>query len=1183
MFSSALQTRKPEFFGRIRVAVTGGIDRNIPLSIVLLMLLFMMTSPIAAQRVSSQDQSVSLKQLRQLRRQTEKNRLLSKEARSRILKLCDDADESLRKAIDNRRSAAAFERERGGIESRVRALQADLAAPEQRPRLGLPKNASVSAAEDALARERSRLAANRLALRDLERLAEDRAKSRAEISGRLGELDLELELLDDELRSVGDSIGPIEVKSARRLNVLARREAALSEIDMLRAKLGLLGDRSVLTPMRIDLSKRRVALSEELVRMATKAAHDLRETQARESLKRIESLSRQLSRELPMLLSLATETGNLAQALWGENGFITRSELTVRALAETRRRQSELSRIAELTTRKYEAYGGRGSITRWWPRIPKDFPKPGEVARTLRRLEEEIPEVEYQLITFEQERSTAHDLLRNTMRNLDVEFGDQPDPDLVRRVHELLSTRQDLLDRLIREGGRYSNQLAEYQTVSRKFLDRLGEIQRFLFAHVLWARSVPKPIIPQLSSVVDAARWLISTEHLDSVSITAFDFRGDGLFEALLLIALVFLRQPMRSRLRDIGERISNADRDGFRFTLEALVITCLLALPLALAFHIIGPIIGRLGNSVYYFSMGKAMSELAWVAALFELTRQIFSPKGLAEAHFGWPAQATRPLYRGLVLTSLIGLPLLYVSLHLGFAGVRMDSPEQLQLFSNSLGRLAFVAALIFFGFSILAMLKPEKNLEPSHQDVRVPWPRRFSEYAFPAAFLGAYPVVILATIVPAVLAVFGFYITALLLAYQMLRTLLLGILVLVTGGLLHRWWLINRNQLLLEGAGGGEILQPTPEMSASDKQTRQLFRFIVITILSVGLFGIWSDALPWIQVLKRVQILPRIELLHPPEGSRSPSLTAGETFEENAPTRESSITLDAAPGSQIPGSGIKENSVPATGNTDQSPLTVWEILEAILAGLFTLLLVKNLPGIIDIILRRRTTLDRGARFAFSTLVRYSITIFGSIAVFGLLGVTWGKVQWLAAALTFGLGFGLQEIVANFVSGLILLVERPVRVGDVVTIGTLMGRVNRIQIRATTITLWDRSEMIVPNKEFITTKLVNWTLSDSKRRIEISLRVAYGTDLEEVRNILVEIAEQHPAVLKDPAPHVLLLAFGEDAINFELRFVVDFGQGLTTKDQVQMAIEGAFREKGIEFALPRSEVRLISDGSEPR
>ena len=125
--------------------------------------------------------------------------------------------------------------------------------------------------------------------------------------------------------------------------------------------------------------------------------------------------------------------------------------------------------------------------------------------------------------------------------------------------------------------------------------------------------------------------------------------------------------------------------------------------------------------------------------------------------------------------------------------------------------------------------------------------------------------------------------------------------------------------------------------------------------------------------------------------------------------------------------------------------PMGISLAFGVIFATLITLVMVKNLPGVIEILLKRRTTLDGGARFAFSTLVRYSITIIGTIVVFGLLGITWGKVQWLAAALTFGLGFGLQEIVANFVSGLILLIERPVRVGDVVTIGTLMGKVSRI------------------------------------------------------------------------------------------------------------------------------------------
>ncbi len=213
--------------------------------------------------------------------------------------------------------------------------------------------------------------------------------------------------------------------------------------------------------------------------------------------------------------------------------------------------------------------------------------------------------------------------------------------------------------------------------------------------------------------------------------------------------------------------------------------------------------------------------------------------------------------------------------------------------------------------------------------------------------------------------------------------------------------------------------------------------------------------------------------------------------------------------------------------------------------------------------------------RIALSTLVRYTVMILGVSVAAGLLGVSWAKVQWLAAALTFGLAFGLQEIVANFISGLILLMERPIRVGDVVTVGNLMGRVTRIQIRSTTITLWDRSEMIVPNKDFITSKLINWTLSDSKRRITIQLRIAYGADLQRVKELLLDIARQHPDVLDDPAPQAVLVEFGDDSVRFDFRAFVDFGAGERAKDDLQMAIDRTFREEGIELALPQLSIQL--------
>ena len=127
--------------------------------------------------------------------------------------------------------------------------------------------------------------------------------------------------------------------------------------------------------------------------------------------------------------------------------------------------------------------------------------------------------------------------------------------------------------------------------------------------------------------------------------------------------------------------------------------------------------------------------------------------------------------------------------------------------------------------------------------------------------------------------------------------------------------------------------------------------------------------------------------------------------------------------------------------------------------------------------VILQRLSFDAGSRFAVTTVVRYVIVVVGVVVTFGQLGIGWSKVQWLVAAVTVGLGFGLQEIFANFVSGLIILFERPIRVGDIVTIGGFSGRVTQIRIRATTIRQWDRKELVVPNKEFITGQLINWSL----------------------------------------------------------------------------------------------------------
>ena len=1145
-----------------------------------LVLLLALSTTVVAQTV--QPEEISVAQLRELRSRAENQLELSQKLRAQIVGLYDAAISAAETADHNRAATVSHERERLEVDRMEADLRAELDLRLPEPRLALPESPTVQQAEDALARERARLAANISALQEQQRLADDRTKTRAETSRRLGELDLELELLNRDLRAHVHSSAPLELKTAARLHTLARMEEGRSEIEMLRARLALLADRSSLIPLMTDLAQRRVATSDELVALHTEKAKEIRRKEARTMLARVHALSRQVAEDLPQLAALAAETKAIAELLLGEGGIVVAAEQATEDLAATRSFHAQLNRISELTARKFEAYGHRGSIQRWWPDVPDDFPETGAISRTLRDLDEEIPNVEHQLITFEQQRARAHELGRTTLRALREELGEAWTPELAGPVQELLAARQDLLDRVIQNGGRYSNLLVEYRTVAGNFLVRVEDVERFLYSHILWSRSVPRPIIPRGRDLVAAVVWMTSTGHGQGISVIGADLGGNLLLTALVLGLILVLRPTLKRHLVGLADRAKDPQKNNVGLTVRAMVVSGLLAAPLPMTLYLAGMLVDRLGGTVFWMASSKALIELAVVAVLIEAIRQIFAPRGLAEVYFGWPITATRPLHRGLLITEAFGLPVLYVALHLAFAGMRLDSSDDLQLYNNTLGRMAFIVALLIFGISILSMLRPERKTKPSDTEMRVPWPARFSEYAFPTAFLGAYPIIIFATIVPAILSIFGYYLTGLLLAYQMLRTLLVATVVMVGGGLVHRSRANRRDRLLLAGEEESASESQLRELETAEKQTSHLFRFAMIGILAFGLYSIWSDALPMLQMLKRVQLLPRIELLQPVD---DPS--AG--IDAIAKSGEASSTFQTDGGgadteSALPISGMGSQSPAPGGSTpDQGhPLTLWLLLEAILAAAVTIVLARNLPGVIEITLKRRTTLDAGARFAFSTLVKYTITIIGSVVVFTLLGIGWSKVQWLAAALTFGLGFGLQEIVANFVSGLILLIERPIRVGDVVTIGTLMGRVSRIQIRATTITLWDRSEMVVPNKEFITTKLVNWTLSDSKRRIEIPLRVAYGADLEQVKTLLIGAAEAHTLVLDDPAPQALLIAFGTDAIDFELRFVVDFGNGIKAKDDVQMAIDQAFKDHHIEFALPQLRLQLPDNAQEP-
>jgi potassium efflux system protein len=251
--------------------------------------------------------------------------------------------------------------------------------------------------------------------------------------------------------------------------------------------------------------------------------------------------------------------------------------------------------------------------------------------------------------------------------------------------------------------------------------------------------------------------------------------------------------------------------------------------------------------------------------------------------------------------------------------------------------------------------------------------------------------------------------------------------------------------------------------------------------------------------------------------------------------------------------------------------------VFYALLVFATTFLFVKNMSGVINLFFLEYSSMDAGARYAATTIFRYLFIVVGAITALSFLHIPWSQYGWLVAAVTVGLGFGLQEIVANFVSGLILLFERPVRVGDVVTIEGTTGVVTRIQMRATTVTNWDHQELIVPNKDFITGKLLNWTLSSQINRLVLNIGVDYGSDPNMVRDLLMETVCQHPDILKDPAPAVNLDTFGESSLNFVIRcFLANLDRRLQVKHELNTAITQALRAKGISIPYPQREIRIV-------
>jgi potassium efflux system protein len=394
--------------------------------------------------------------------------------------------------------------------------------------------------------------------------------------------------------------------------------------------------------------------------------------------------------------------------------------------------------------------------------------------------------------------------------------------------------------------------------------------------------------------------------------------------------------------------------------------------------------------------------------------------------------------------------------------------------------------------------------------------------------------------------LAMRGFLYTAGSVTASMVQTAYLVMGLVVAHALVVRWLLLVRRRLTLkalrerraaeraaaaqhEEEGDEPILQieePEVDLAALSEESAKLLNAAIVIGGAVGVWLIWSAILPALNVFNEVTLW---------------NYTA---------------TVDGV-----------DKSV---------PFTLADAGLGLVLIFLTVVATRRLPALLEIVLLHRLEMTAADRFTVTTLSRYAIATVGAFVVFNALGGNWSQVQWLVAALGVGIGFGLQEIVANFISGLIILFERPLRVGDAVTVGDVSGVVSRIQIRATTITTWDRRELLVPNKEFITGRLLNWSLTDPITRIEVPVGVDYGADVQRAMQLMLEVAQEHPRVLEDPRPAVTFESFGDNSLMLYLRcFVASYDYRVSTRSDLHGTLYERLREAGIGIAFPQRDVHL--------
>jgi potassium efflux system protein len=986
--------------------------------------------------------------------------------------------------------------------------------------------ANLAQLEQGLAKAQQEQAADARATVELDKEVTRRSERRALLPAASAELKKRLEALPAQIPDAPEL--DARQTSARRALRVAERRRLQGEIDAAAAELLAYEAEEELLRARRDLAARQATWDKANVEAWQGQVQIVRDFEAQRAAAEAAAQAQAARTADPQIARFAGENEQLARQL---------ANLSSVLLPRAEREKAETDADLERLTREFEAVKKRVAAVG----------ATDEVGVLLRERRARLSEMTSSSTARSRERRArlAHALLNHfnfDERRLRLvadpeswpedEFGTgnqwaQSTGDAAAEARQLRDARLATLARLGESYNLLWKTLNDVDTTETQLFAIVDAYREYVAEHVLGIRSsqpiwnlAPAPTFAELVWFANAAEYVrVGRLLVDRVQQQIWP-----LAVLLPILTLLLLRTSFRRGIAEAGKDALRGTNTSYAPTARALVYTVLLTAPLPALLWFSGK---SLAGHPDCTEFGKAMASgadhsmpfLALVLAL----RASVRPNGLGEAHFRWQPVTLKLLRRNLSLMLPAAFPLSFL---LGALEARSS-----ELAAGRLGTLVLITEMVLLLIVAWRMLHPGGGITARPVTARNA-AHRFRWLWFGLGF--GTPLVLL------VMAALGYDYTAMQLARRLLYTVAVVAAGVFVHALIVRSLVLVRRRLQIKqaqerlqaakAAGDTAAAEPAAveeiDPGSLARQTQTLLRLVLTILVVLATYRIWVDVLPALAVLQRIV-----------------------------------LWTDAS-------------------STPPEAIKLSDLLLSLIVLALSLAAGRNVPAMLELLVLQRLPMQSGERHAITTLARYGIVIVGFVLAFSTIGIGWSKVQWLVAAVSVGLGFGLQEIFANFVSGLILLFERPARVGDIVSVGEVTGRVTRIRIRATTIQDWDRKELVVPNREFVTTRFVNWTLSDSIVRWTIPVGVAYGSDTKKALELLLQAARESRWALGEPKPEATFVRFGDSSLDLQLRVYLDMGSvevGWIT--ELHQAIDRLFREHGIVIAFPQRDVHLSVTG----